>query len=378
MASDEPIERAAEFTIDRLAKDASQPNPVNIAGYGKESTHQGYLSWLLSPRCPESTAIMESLVKMAGAEHVKFSSTVNSRTEVVVSVKPRRQIDIVVDVDDSSVFAIELKTDSGPSGDGQLKEMSVHTIGGKSVRAYLLLELGSASVMDFQSGELFKVLRPAKIVAALSHLREKDTVLAHWLEALESETARAKNCAAVYRSWQLTDKSISPTRWGYRSGRDLTFYILNCVREELKQIQSSGRWAIYSGGYNTVMCLYPPPDEHFLRETAWPAFRGGIGRPYFEFNDDHFILKCLNPQSDGSISVPLKETMKQIREEIGSISSREKDSRARPCQSRSKGNWLHIYKWELGLSDPRQTAADASDILNKYGYDGLLKDHLMP
>ena len=253
--------------------------------------------------------------------------------------------------------------------------MSEPSPGNKSIHAHLLLALGSASVMDFRPGE-FRKLCPEHIVQALHHLRDKDQVLCDWLEALGMESARTHHCVEIYQLWQSSGKKIAPTRWGYRSERDLTFYVLNCVREVLNRIRTDGRWAIYSGLYNTVMCMYPPQDEHFLRETGWPFLHGRIGRPYFEFNDDNFTLKCMNPDQGRIIPDILKQKIRQIREEVRSVSVQEKDVRVAYGRNSGKGNWLLMCKWKLDISAPSQAALDVAKIIDKFGYQGMLQTHL--
>ncbi len=234
-------------------------NPVEVAGYGRESTHKGYLTWLLHTAHWESAA--QALVRLVEAalpvwpdrHRASAHQWIQRCPDAVYSLFERRvgkgKVDLLVRAgngDDRELLPIELKTDSKVRK-GQLTKMSTEN----SPPIGLVLLLGSSAVRDDILPEIedrgrFAPLTFLQIIDAWQDF-EMPRPGAAWLEALKHEQTR------FTRAFEIgTDQP----RWAYRSDKHLFYALLASVKRELEnQYSEFGSWRLYDGGWNTVLNL---------------------------------------------------------------------------------------------------------------------------
>ena len=128
-------------------------NPVEVAGYGREGTHKGYLTWLLNTwRWPGARDGLRRLVERAqwpsDSRREHATQWVHSFPREFWCEYERRfgsgKIDLLVQAENGANLPIELKTDSVADED-QLARMSSDP---GNFPFGLILCLGSTAVRD--------------------------------------------------------------------------------------------------------------------------------------------------------------------------------------------------------------------------------------
>ena len=280
-------------------------NPVEVAGYGRESTHKGYLTWLLNTsRWSEAKEGLCRLVE--AADWPGSSSRRRSATEWVRKFPEdfwseyerrigRKKVDLMVTAghDDSSQksLPIELKTDNVVA-ESQLSEMSINPeqdIG-------LVLLLGTSAVRDDSIPKERGCFAPVTVDRILTAWEGLEASLPpvghHWLEALRYENLRLNNAFGLSSKQRET--------YGYRSEKHLFYALLNSVKEILNENNSKGCWSLYDGGHNTVLNLKP-----------WKSVADGNACVYWEFNDNKLCLKVAQCGKDEITRKWVEETQKR-------------------------------------------------------------------
>ncbi|WP_428097607.1 hypothetical protein [Candidatus Rariloculus sp.] len=270
----------SELTLEKvIARLDNGCNPVELAGHGRESTHKGYLTWLLNTsHWPAANHALIRLVE-AAVPHWPDRHRVSGRRWIqrcpdnLYTLYEQRvgngKVDLIVragDGDDRDLLPIELKTDSAVGSD-QLTRMSVE--GSRAIGLVLLL--GSSAVRDdilpqMEGRGCFAPLTLEQIIDAWQDLEVPPPGI-DWLEALKHEQTR------LTRAFQ-----IGPDRrhWAYRDRKHLSYALLASVKKELHNRHSEfGSWKLYDGGYNTVLNL--SSDSGWSWNRVHKATRRPIG-----------------------------------------------------------------------------------------------------
>ena len=346
-------------------------NPVELAGYGRESTHKGYLTWMLDTgRWRQAREAIQRLVHVAWTrKHRPRTLTADGGPQawweapepptVPASFwtefeRPlgKRKVDLMIMTNDGGTKkvwgALELKTDS-PPGKNQFVKMS-KCLEGKPA---LVINLGSMSVRDDGSHTGgyadFAVIRPRDILEAWTPL-DKPTPVAQWLEALAHEVWRLENAfhltRAERKSWWI---------WGYRSPKHLHYALLQAVRENLhRRHPDIGTWQLFDGGHNTVLNLQRCP-------YSWIALKDHPGlTAYWEFNDRRLMLKVKREED------PTK-TRAWIR-------TWQNTAKRQPCRwpmelpgaLRASATWISVMTWEVPDDSPDEMADAAVAVIRQF------------
>ncbi len=227
-------ELALEAVMDRLHKGC---NPVEIAGYGRESTHKGYLTWLLDTGHWEGAA--QAICRLVEAalpewpDHHRASAHrwIQRPPDAVYTLFEQRvgngKVDLLVmdgNDDNRALLPIELKTDSAIRED-QLTRMSAEG----SPPIGLVLLLGSSAVRDIPEIEgrgRFAHLTLEKVINAWHDL-DMPRPGRDWLEALRNEQTR------LARAFEVgSDES---QWWPYRGKKHVFYALLATVKGHCRQ-----------------------------------------------------------------------------------------------------------------------------------------------
>ena len=355
-------------TLDELYHEEKRGNPVVIAGYGRESTHKGYLSWILdSSRWERAVDLLASLIRQLDALgnaqsglELKVAST-DCMSEVRFG---KRKVDLLLNVQSQNSkqqLPIELKTDSGPTDEKQFGHMSDYAQSLSDCPGCLLLCLGSTSVQDYDWGS-FRPLTPERLLEIWSqYYQAGPQYFKDWMNALALEVARKRLAHQVYL--QNRENHGGYKGYGYRSYEHLMYYVYFQFREHLKNESVPLDWTIYSGGYNAVMNLTSP-------EQSWRTIKGLKDvRWYFEFNNDRFLLKLKQKSEDIESVRQWAERCQELMELV------EVSSHLKPVPKRGGGwkkGWPAVVYWETDFTDFKKLSADVSIILERFGANGVL------
>lgn len=287
-----------ELTMERLRRRIEEgSNPVEVAGYGRESTHKGYLSWLLNTRhWPQAKEALIRLVK--AAERPDYRGVKRwieqcpdelwcEYERPMGKSRKRKKIDLLVrgkNGDDHDALPIELKTDT-VAGRNQLRDMS----DGSDLDTGLILLLGSSAVRDPLIPKDAGIFLPLTTSNILDAWDKSELSLPQpgkdWLESLRHERLRL-DCA-----FDLTrEQRGAYWRYGYRSCRDLLYALLNSVRNVLDQKYCYlGTWSLYDRPHNTVLNL---------NYGDWTPVADNNVRAYWEFNDKSLVFRVRTSEQD--------------------------------------------------------------------------------
>ena len=156
-------------------------SPVELAGYGREAVHKGYLNWIFDSRrwtgardaliCLADHAIWEDVKKKDAIKWFrKLGQNLQTKNEAKVG---RRRVDIGIECtnDDGEIVLVpmELKVDSGLSSDDQLTDM----VPANSDNFGLVLALGSTALREDVELGGFGWLTPESIVEAFDQNSRK-------------------------------------------------------------------------------------------------------------------------------------------------------------------------------------------------------------
>ena len=305
-----------ELTLDEVISRLNMGcNPVEVAGYGRESTHKGYLTWLLNTsHWPQAKEGLIRLVEIVGhnwpdgCDGKAVEWLRQCPNEFYCEYERRvgkRKVDLLVKSKNCGhLLPIELKTD-GKVGQNQLSEMSVdpRQIG-------LVLLLGSSAVRDDGIPEkaergCFAPLTVSNILTAWESMKiDMPKAGRDWLEALQHEQLRLNNAF---------DLSSEKRKLAYRDHKHRYYALLNSVKKVLhEKYDSVGTWQLYDGGYNTVLNLAGEREE----------VAEGNARAYWEFNDSELFLKVQQCGKEELTRNWIKKTQENIQKLNTSCGSR--------------------------------------------------------
>lgn len=334
-------------TLNELSKRESAGNPIVVAGYGRESTHKGYLHWILSSyRWPGAIKASCFLIKHLGQEVDESRITLS---ECLWEQRfGNRTIDLILTLyeEDVRVFKLplELKADSGESGEGQFKEFSDHAKSDPSISACATFLLGAMSVQNIDYGD-FKPILPNEMIKIWEPLYDDGpSFLKDWLDAVALEESRRNLAHEVYKEWKVDGIPEPWWKYGYRSSNHLMMYVLDNVRGALKDKKAADDWALYLLRYNAVLNLDSKTEN-------WQPIQGiDPCQWFFEFNNDYLTLKVWTGKKCADI-----ERLKQwVQEKRDFILKMELPDCPKPEPSgRTKwgGFSLTICSWKVDLSE---------------------------
>lgn len=332
-------------------------NSVEVSGFGRESTHKGYLTWMLNTyRWPEAEVALERLGGVA-----VWPTGVNTSTRVeppfwIQFEKPlgASKVDLFVESaakDRRLVLPIELKVDSAP-GDQQFPKMSRALNG----RAAIVLLLGTAAIRQDDRhlggfGGFGRVTAEALLEAWTDLADSAPAPVQDWLNALGHEVYRLKN------AWELTlDERRRYWDFGYRSEKHLNYALLDGVRKALRAANPElQHWSLYDGGYNAVLNLRAPG-------VSWvPVAADGQVLAFWEFNDLNLVLKVKQPKGTADA---VEAWMKRYRAWVEGI--RTSPPKEIPRRARAGSTWVSVLRWNLGFEKPEDVANAAAGIVEDF------------
>ena len=345
-----------ELTFDEVISRLNMGcNPVEVAGYGRESTHKGYLTWLLNTsHWPKAKEGLIRLVKIVGhnwpdgCDGKAVEWLRQCPNEFYCEYERRvgkRKVDLLVKSKNCGhLLPIELKTD-GKVGKNQLSEMSVDPRLGIG----LVLLLGSSAVRDDSLPEkaergFFAPLTVDNILTAWEEMEtDMPRVGRDWLEALQHEQLRLNN------AFDLT----SERRDAYRDRKHMFYALLNSVKKVLnEEYPSIETWQLYDGGYNTVLNL-----------ESWKEVAGGNASAYWEFNDCELVLKVRRDGEERITRQWVEETQKNIRNL--EFTAQDRGKKTQNQKARAGSTWISVWRWCLPFDTAHNVAERSVDIIRQ-------------
>ena len=356
-------------------------NPVEVAGFGIEKTHQRYLTWLLNlDHWKDARKAINMLVDSASitlpkennryreiADNWKrnFSETSCFWCEYEQKIgNGKSKVDLLLSTNhgNNMNLPIELKTDTKLKKT-QLKDYSSN----RENELGLAFLLGSSAVRDDYQNDTteingcFGILTVEDILSSWQNLYHsmpqpgKD-----WYDSLKNEALRL-NCAFEIENYDGSKSSGKDSNWqkkyGYRGSNDnkhLYFSRLHAVRKILSINEKFGNLLLYDGGFNTVLNF---------RESkySWKNIPNlGENKYYWEFNDDDFTLKVKYEKECGDDKVKewivkKQDSLKQERTWPDGVELKK----SRKPGSRAKW-YVSILRWKLNFdsADSAQSVAD--------------------
>ena len=356
-------------TLADLKKAWDAGNPVNIAGYGRETTHKGYLSWMLNERrWNRAGEAVRALCKAAGAPLGSGAGIKDVTTDWEYRLASRRKVDLLTTFTLNGkpmAIPIELKTDRGPSGEDQLMQMSQGTVGGATTATRIAMTLGAACVQRIKLGA-FKRLGPRDVLKALGPLGTgAPEFVRDWLQAVETEAARRDLAMAMYKCPPGPNASL----WdhGYRAGSHVLYYVFDHVREHLRTAAPQlKKWNLYSGGYNAVLNLETAPH-------SWVKLKGMEVSAFFEFNDRWFVLKIQNKEKRKPV---VRKLIADLRNDIAARPLSGIPKTEHPRSNKLDSTWLSVARWHFDLDDTARICRDVPAIVKGYGRPGVLAKYV--
>ena len=330
---------------------------MELAGHGRESTHKGYLTWLLNTsHWPAANHALIRLVEAAvphwpDRHRVSANRWIQRCPDNLYTLYEQRvgngKVDLIVragDGDDRDLLPIELKTDSAVGSD-QLTRMSVE--GSRAIGLVLLL--GSSAVRDdilpqMEGRGCFAPLTLEQIIDAWQDLEVPPPGI-DWLEALKHEQTR------LTRAFQ-----IGPDRrhWAYRDRKHLSYALLTSVKKELHNRHSEfGSWKLYDGGYNTVLNL--SSDSGW----SWNRVAQGNAKAYWEFNDEEFALKVEQCGDETTT----RKWISGIQDRLSPGSLPNGVTSRKPRAARAGSQWMSVWRWRLPFDTAVRVASQTTAII---------------
>jgi len=346
-------------TPEELCEYEWKGNPVVIAGYGRESTHKGYLSWILTSGLnPIASDLLKALI-----DREDIKSTNCFYEQRIASHK----IDLLIEIECSSgqynklKLPIELKADSGPSGDTQFPDMTKHISAQNDYLPGRVFCLGSSSVQDHEYGGFTAVTVEEIYRKWLPYYEKGPNYFKDWLAALSLELARKSLAQQLYNQTKQSENKFYD--YGYRSYKHLMYYIYSNFREYLKQNGSINKWLIYDGGYNAVMNHSTPIDGwgniESLKNVNW----------FFEFNDDDFCLKLHQGSNDPSA---VTKWVGNCIEQMNKVDPNNMLKTVFKKGGSYKSLWPKIAAWKVSFENFKIVHNRITEIMNLFGQNGVL------
>ena len=359
-------------------------NPVEVAGYGRESTHKGYLTWLLnSDHWKDARKAIHLLVDSASITWPKEKGRYREIAENWKSKSPEKfwckyerkignqksKVDLLLSTNhgNNMNLPIELKTDT------ELRKTQLNNYSSNRENELgLVFLLGSSAIRgDYQKDSTevngcFGILTVEDILSSWQNLYQSMPQRGtEWYDSLKNEALRL-NCAFEIKNYDSSIFSSKDSDWrkkyGYRGNNDnkpnkhLYYSLLHSVKEILSAKGKFGNLLLYDGGFNTVLNF---------RESkySWkdiPNF--GKNQYYWEFNDNKLVLKVkyAEKKGDDEIKTWIKEKKQLIeKSDIGWLDGVKPNS----PQSRG-GNWyISVFHWKLTFDSAESVADQAVKII---------------
>ena len=360
---------------------AVRENPVEIAGYGRESTHKGYLSWILdSRRNPFAPEVLKVLCEKANAAR-KYNALVcplespdECRCYWEKTLSERRKVDLVVVAtwkDIEYAVPIELKTDSGASSSKQFEAMSAtKSFGEIPIAARMVFCLGASSVLSFDTYDFVRcsIEDVLDVVKRCGNSSGK-SFFSDWAYSVEAENLRLVHALDSYSEVKKGRAGFEDL--GYRSMGHLFYFALSKLKSKLEDVLPGSTWNLYSGVHNTVLNLEFGGRWHRTRE-----FRGNL---FFEFNDDSLMLKLRDGEfgeEENEMGRPngVDEFRKMVDRVWVTILDKSPPDVPVPAKpKRRKGIYRSIARWRpFDLARPEEVAESVVKILRSCGPEGCL------
>jgi hypothetical protein len=286
-----------------------------------------------------------------------------------------REIDLLVKnvkcKDDEPILPVELKTDSGSKNKEQFRAFCNHA------ETYhlpvLILALGSSSVqslVDEEDEELrsrIAIIRPRDIIEVWNDFKDDPRAyMRDWLKAVELEDMRRE--LVMYLRKKHDGESDWWWQYGYRSFKCMAYYLLDKLRDILREKGIGNQWKIFDGGYNSVMSI-DWGDRNWqsvqdLEDLKW----------YFEFNDEKLVLKVQREKAEPEDT---RKWIKSAHKILENVSGSDLPMPEKPKVSNCKGIWLSVMRWSLDWPNPEHVTDQVNKVMETFGRDGVLGKPLL-
>lgn len=341
-------------------------NPVEIAGFGRESTHKGYLSWLLDTQhWLDARKFLINLLKISNKDSAcKLIDEFPMRFWCGYEIKiGSGRVDLCIhDYEDNQILPIELKTDT-VVGSEQLEKLAF-----RDRNIGLVFLLGSSAVQDDNASEEerygYELVPLDKVLNVLDEFEHglpnpgKD-----WLEALRNESSRLNDCFELSESEQNTVSWNCQNDYfwdfGYRNKKHLYFALLSSVKRSNAGIKCS----LYDGGRNAVL-NFPGRTE----------VANGNAECYWEFNDEDLCLKVAVQSDNNRTSV--KDWIIEIQNSITDCWVEFQKSEQsnlenfvelkRPRSPNMKWNLISVRRWIFNFDEAQNVAHRSQCLINYF------------
>ncbi len=372
------MDRIIPENLDELRKANSKPNPVNIAGYGQESTHKGYLSWILdSDRNPKAIELATFLLqKAAGNWRVPFLGSAGNplniqRVWVTTETQlGKKFIDIMIHLDAKGeeftnyALGVVIKTDSGPSSPEQFDSMYAELEDNPQCLGAIVLQLGTSCL--FRGDLVFGFFEPVSFVDIYKMWNEQvfagtqlsldsqskkslgtPRFLIDWMEAIGMEIARKNLSHEAYLESQAVT-SFSHADLGYRLARHPIMYAYPIIQSALESNRNNWYWITENSTKNSALGCGFKGIGHFVPVSDVQGISW-----FYEFNDDCFHLKIKNESQDDE---RLRTWINSTKQKITAI---DLPPMLKFAKTRVKlGRWMTVAKWIVDWKDIHKAAKD--------------------
>ncbi|MBM4321669.1 MAG: hypothetical protein FJ125_17440 [Deltaproteobacteria bacterium] len=337
-------------------------NPVEVAGYGYESTHKGYLAWLLNSG--HWTGAQEAMARLLRAADWPESERPQVERFVSALLPPfwcwtekkvgAAKSDLLLASGTNGTgpkLAIELKVDS-PPGSKQFPKMSEGL--GKEADLGLALLLGTSAIRDdyLHCGGYgrFGTLTALAILQTWEGLALPAPGQA-WCEALTHEQQRLEGAYTL-------PGALQSVWWnaGYRSLRHMMYAKLHAVRGALEATAICKPWHLYDGGFNTVLCLHGDSRRSWL-----PVAKNVLA--FWEWNDDRLVLKV--EAKDGQSREMARRWLTAFQRRAGQVNCGV-PQKTLPRAAHSGSTWISVQSWAPRFENPRVAADDAVAVIEAF------------
>ena len=350
----------AALTLDKVySRLCKGCNPVEVAGYGRESTHKGYLTWLLNtshwPKAKDGLIrLVEAADEWPDDCHGKVIEWIQQCPNEFHCEYERRvgegKVDLVVKAENSSKYdqlPIELKTD-GKVGENQLSKLSSDP----KLCIGLVLLLGSSAVRDDSIPEkaergCFAPLTIGNILTAWKAMKsDMPRAGRDWLEALQHEQIRHNNAF---------DLSSEKRKRVYRDDKHMYYALLNSVRKVLSEEHDElSTWSLYDGGFNTVLNLQED-------KWSWKEVAGGNAKAYWEFNDCELVLKVKQCRKEKIT----RDWVAKTQVKVQNLQPPCKVESRKPRKARAGSKWISVWRWKLPFDTASCVSERSVEIIRK-------------
>ncbi len=357
-------------TLKQLKRKEQSGNPVVIAGYGHESTHAGYLSWILdSTKWSGAGKCLELMLQKACSKDGSNSPQsigpiAQCHCEREVSFGNRRKVDLLVtaklESGETRKVPLELKTDSAGTKE-QFTTMGKYASSEDVYQYPMVFLLGASSVFtDRPWHDKFTPLTVEDLLCGVFGKLPNDTppFVQHYTEALATELGRKRLAIDCHRHGE------QEPQFGYRNKLKM-FYILNYARLILERAEI-GLWELKDGGYNTVLNLNESDD-------SWQPCSGVPDMQwYFEFNDKKLCMKVYLGENETKVAPG--RALEWIQRRQGEI--RDLWGERLPKLAERKPNctktWVSVCNWTIDFSTDDSILDGVRTVIGEIGAQGLL------